>query len=386
MCYQSPEYLEYVKRSVGIEKPLVKSNNIRDIPMNQRSLIIFHSAIKSEQTKKNYDKYLGYFLKHYNLNSYKDLDTLVSWNPKELQVRIEDYVMFLRSQNKSYSSINGLICSLKLFFSMNDIILNWSKLKKLLPEKKKSTGDKAYTTEQIRQILRNTSNLKHRAMIHLMANAGVRVGSFAEMRIKHIQDFKDGCKSVITYGDNLKEYTTFITAEAVKALDEYLESRIKKGEKITPESWVFTSKKLDEPTCTPTVSTALNRLVTKTIFRKKTDGRFEIMSCHGFRKRFATVIKSNKEINLSISEKLLGHSTTIQLDNCYFKPSLEVMFDEYKKAISDLAIDESEKLRLELQKKNEELASLESKDKRIEDLENVLSKVVLNLNELKSRF
>ena len=35
---------------------------------------------------------------------------------------------------------------------------------------------------------------------------------------------------------------------------------------------------------------------------------------------------------MSISEKLLGHSTTIQLDNHYFKPALEVIFDEYQKA------------------------------------------------------
>ena len=62
------------------------------------------------------------------------------------------------------------------------------------------------------------------------------------------------------------------------------------------------------------------------------------------------------------------------------------MFDEYQKAIPDLVIDETSKLKLELEKKNQVLSSLEVKDRRIEDLENVLSKVVLNLNELKSRF
>ena len=61
------------------------------------------------------------------------------------------------------------------------------------------------------------------------------------------------------------------------------------------------------------------------------------------------------------------------------------MFDEYQKAIPNLVIDQTMKLKLELEKKNEQLSSLEVKDKRIEDLENVLSKVVLNLNELKSR-
>ena len=110
------------------------------------------------------------------------------------------------------------------------------------------------------------------------------------------------------------------------------------------------------------------------------------MASHGFRKRFATVLKSNKEINLSISEKLLGHSTTVQLDNHYFKPTLEVMFDEYQKAIPDLSIDESVKLKLQLEKKNEQLSSLEVKDKRIEVLENALMRIELNQIELKSRF
>ena len=372
-------------KSVSFRKPLVKSNSIPIKPLNQRSLIIFHSAIKSEQTKQNYDKLLGYFLKYYNLNSHKDFDTLISWDPKELQTRIEDYVMYLRSENKSYSWINGLICSLKLFFSMNDVILNWTKLKKLLPERKKPMGDKPYSTEQIRQILKNTSNLKYRAMIHLMANAGVRVGSFEELRMKDIQDYKDGCKSITSYGDDLKEYTTFITPEGSQALEEYFEFRKKNGDELTSDSWVFASTNQDKPITSDTASTEINRIVQKAIFRKKNNGRFEIASCHGFRRRFATVLKSNKEINLSISEKLMGHSTTIQLDNTYFKPSLEVMFDEYRKAIPDLAIDESTKLKLELQNKDEKLASLESKDKRIEDLENVLAKVVLNLNELKSR-
>ena len=218
-------------RSVCSRKPLVKSNSIPIKPLNQRSLIIFHSAIKSEKTKENYDKLLGYFLKYYNLNSHKDFDTLISWDPKELQTRIEDYVMYLRSEDKSYSWINGLICSLKLFFSMNDVILNWTKLKKLLPERKKSMCDKAYSTEQIRQILKNTSNLKYRAMIHLMANAGVRVGCFAELRMKDIQDYKEGCKSITSYGDDLKEYTTFITPEGSQAIEEYLESKKKDGDK-----------------------------------------------------------------------------------------------------------------------------------------------------------
>ena len=373
-----------MKRSVYSRKPLVKSSGIRVKLLNQRSLTLFHSAIKSEATKKQYDVLLEQFKKYFII---KDYDSLISIDHKELQKMVEDYILYKRSQNYSYSFTKGIVCSLSLFFSMNDVIINWIKIKKMLPEKTKPTGDKPYTTEDVRKILSHTTDLKYKAIINFMASSGVRIGSFEEMRIRDLEDYKNGCKSVKVYADSYEEYHTFIHAEAVKALDEYLESRKRKGEKITSDSWVFikNSDPSKHVVVTNTVS-SLIRLVNSALNRTRTKKRFDTMASHGFRKRFATVLKSNKEINLSISEKLMGHSTTVKLDNCYFKPTLDVMFDEYRKAIPDLSIDESVKLKLELQNKDEKLVSLESKDKRIEDLENALSKVVLNLNELKSRF
>ena len=61
----------------------------------------------------------------------------------------------------------------------------------MLPEKTKPTGDKPYTTDQIRQILTNTTNLKFKAMINFMASSGVRIGSFEEMRLRDLEDHKD---------------------------------------------------------------------------------------------------------------------------------------------------------------------------------------------------
>ena len=81
----------------------------------------------------------------------------------------------------------------------------------------------------------------------------------------------------------------------------------------------------------------------------------------------------------------MSHSVSIPLDNHYFKPTLEVMFDEYQKAIPDLVIDQTMKLKLELEKKNNQLSSLEVKDRRIEQLENVCSDLKINLNELNSK-
>jgi len=373
-----------MKRSVYSGKPLVKSSRIRVIPMNQRSVILFHSAIKSEKTKECYDYYLEQFKKYFII---RDFDSLLSIDSKKLQIMTEDFILYQRREGKSYGSIANMVSSLSLFFSMNDIIINWQKIKKMLPEKTKPSGDKPYTTDQIRLILRNTTNLKFKAMINFMASSGVRIGSFEEMRMKDLENFKDGCKSVKVYADSREEYYTFIHAEALQALEEYFELRKKKGEKITSDSWVF-CKEHDptKPILPRNAVSSLTRFVGMALSRTKTKTRFDTMASHGFRKRFNTILKSNKEINSNIGEKLMGHSTTIKLDESYFKPTLEVIFDEYQKAIPELVIDESARLRLELEKKNQKLLSLESKDKRIEQLEDVVLGLEKNINEIKSRF
>ena len=369
-------------KSVVSRKPLVKSNSIPSNPM-QRSIVLFQSAIKSEKTEKLYLRHLDKFRECFII---KDSDSLISIDSKKLQTMIEDYVLHQRKQNLAYGSINSQVCALELFFSMSDVILNWKKIKKMLPERKKALGDKPYTTEQIRIILKNTSNLKFRAIVSFMASSGVRAGSFEEMRIKDLKNYKDGCKSVKVYADSRQEYYTFIHQEAIIALEEYFEYRRKKGEKITPDSWVFiTSSNPEKPVNTHCIVSSLNQIVNKALDRKRTENRFETMTSHGFRKRFATVLKSNATINLSISEKLLGHSTTVRLDNHYFKPELEQLYDEYKKAIPDLMIDQSMKLKLELEKKDNQLSSLEVKDRRIEQLENVISRLEINMNMLNSK-
>jgi len=71
---------------------LVKSSSIRDIPM-QRSIILFYSAIKSEQTKKTYTFVLNKFREHFII---KDYNSLISIESKKIQEMVEDYVLYLR--------------------------------------------------------------------------------------------------------------------------------------------------------------------------------------------------------------------------------------------------------------------------------------------------
>ncbi len=355
-------------RSVSSEKPLVNSSKFSINSLNQqRSLLLFYSAIKSDKTKKQYDTFLDEFRKYFIIKNY---DKLSQIDPKKLQEMIEDYVMYDKSRNKSASYISGKVSALKLFFSMNDVILNWVKIRKMLPEKTKPSGDTAYSTEQIQVLLKNTAYPEYKALIHFMSASGVRVGCFEELKIKDLTDMGNSCKCVKVYADTRHEYFTFIHYEAVQALNEYLDSRKRNGENITDDSWVFCSPyDSTKPFLSMTITSTLGRYVKKFIGREKSkSGRYSIMSCHGLRKRFDTVLKSNRMVNISLAERLMGHSKTIPLDNSYFKPAIEQLFDEYQKAIPELIISEAERQKIIIENQKQKISKLEAKDLEIEKL------------------
>jgi len=357
-----------VVEQVFSKKPLLHhSKPNKTVSNQQRSLLLFYSAIKSDKTKKQYDTFLDEFRKYFIIKNY---DKLSQIDPKKLQEMIEDYVMYDKSRNKSASYISGKVSALKLFFSMNDVVLNWVKIRKMLPEKTKPSGDTAYSTEQVQVLLKNTAYPEYKALIHFMSASGVRVGCFEELKIKDLTDMANGCKCVKVYADTRHEYFTFIHYEAVQALNEYLDSRKKNGENITDDSWVFCSPyDSTKPFLSMTITSTLGRYVKKFIGREKSkSGRYSIMSCHGLRKRFDTVLKSNRTVNISLAERLMGHSKTIPLDNSYFKPVIEQLFDEYQKAIPELIISEAERQKIIIENQKQKISKLEAKDLEIEKL------------------
>ena len=370
-------------RTVSNKKLLVNSKKKKIDPLYQRSVILFHSAIKTEKTRKLYVYHIQKFKKHFII---KNEDALISIGEKKIQVMLEDYLLYLRSQNIGNSYCSTVLNALKKFFAMNDITLNWDKLKMMKPEKT-VRKDRAYTTEELRILLSHVSNKPlWKAFLHFMASSGVRSGFAEELKMKHLKDMPNGCKAVIVYADHIKEYTTFIHAEAVQALEEYFEFRRKNGEIITPDSWVFCRKDhtkfLPANTITHYLSFYLRNLPLRRTMKNK---RYDVACTHGIRKRWDTVVKSNSNVNLSIAEKLFGHSSSIPLDNRYFKPTLEVIFDEYKKVIPDLMISEEWKLKDQIKEKDLEIDELKKKDLEIDRLNKQMLSIQNTMLELEKR-
>ena len=373
--------------SVSFPKPLVKNNKVPYKSMStlnvfgNNSLILFHSAIKSDKTRICYDNYLRYFKDFFLLKNY---DNLIEYDVKTIQKMLQDYVMYQRGKGQAHGSINGNLSALKSYYEMNDVLgLNWFKLRKMLPEKRKKMGKTPYTTKQIDTLLKTSKNLTYRALINFMSASGVRVGSFEELKIRDVKlsGFEmHGCKAVLVYADTIHEYWTFIHQEAVEALDDYLEFRKNQGEEITQDSWLFCSPvNSSRPYVANAITSTLSRHVKHSLGREQAKrSRYETMACHGFRKRFVTAMKDNDLVNISLAEKLTGHSVTVPLDDSYHKPILERLFSEYQKHIPQLVINEKYALKLELK-------TLQDKDDEITILKQTMLEMKYNMLELQNK-
>jgi len=287
---------------------------------------------------------------------------------------IEDYVMHIK-KNINPNTVPSYVYPLKLFFDSNDVDLKWRKIKKLFPAPVKITGDTAYSTADIQKMLESTPILKNKALIHFLASTGCRIGALSDLQLRHIIQMPHNCKAIQVYEDSIEEYYTFLTPEASNVLDEYLEQRRKDNECLTPESPVFRTKyALGVAKSKSLTKKAMQAIIDRALrnanirhFSEKRNGRYKTQLDHGFRKRFDTILKLNKNVNDNIIEKMMGHKKG--LDGVYLKPTLQEMFEEFKAGIIDLTIDDSERLRLKNEKLEKEKSELQKLEKRIEELE-----------------
>ena len=116
----------------------------------QQAYFNFVNSINSDVTRKNYEYCLSRFLKYCNL----DLDSLLKLSQQELSNLI---IKYLVSQKISSQYKTVIMATIKHACEMNDVILNWKKLKKFIKSEKtdnETNGkDRGYTDKEIQTIL-----------------------------------------------------------------------------------------------------------------------------------------------------------------------------------------------------------------------------------------
>lgn len=345
---------------------------------DSRIMRLFLESIKSESTRKQYNYHLTRFVRYYKL---KAPESIVKIEQKKLQEMTEDYIMHLKSEQKSLSYHKITVSALEHLVTMSsDIILNWKKIRRLFPEETKAASGFAWSTEDIKGMLEATASKRNRAIILVLAASGVREGALYDLRLRHLAEMPSGCKSVVVYAGTKDEYMTFLTPEASKALDDYFNKRRSDGEYLNPESPVFRQtyqigSSKAKPLKDGSLINMMTRILQKAGLRSgaKTKGRYEQQAFHSFRRRFNTILKMNREINPHLVEKMMGHNSgpnqEFSLDRNYLKPTKDVLFEEYRKGVADLTIDDKEKILEERTKVEAEMRTLEEKNRIIEQMQ-----------------
>jgi site-specific recombinase XerD len=118
-----------------------------------------------------------------------------------------------------------------LFYAVNDYTLNRKKISRYLPEPQKLSEGRGYNSDEIRLMLEG-SDIRVRALILLCASTGIRIGSIADLRSKHLHK-----NEKYNLSRHKEECFCFTTPEA--CYSTYLQYRQRYDEKLTPESYLF---------------------------------------------------------------------------------------------------------------------------------------------------
>jgi len=337
---------------------------------------LFVSAIKTDATRLSYTASMKKFKDFCGVSKYSQFTRM---SKTKLKAFLVSYIIHLKSKNLTSKSISLYLSAIELFLEMNEVNYPRLVIRRLLPtDDKKQGGERPYTTLEIKRMLEVSPKLKTKALIHFFTSTGIRPNALHDppLKINDLIELPDGCKAVMIYKESKEEYWSFLTPEAVRAIDDYFRARKLNGEHFDNDSPLFENKgKVIGFRATRHILT--RAIKNAGIERTKKGARYDKALTYGFRKRFNTILKISEGLNPNIAEKLMAHKRG--LDGVYLKPTMEECHKEFKKAITEIVIDPTERQRLELEKKQVEINELQQskldikeRDQRLERVESIL--------------
>ena len=393
-----------------------------------RSYQLFKCALHSDKTLQLYKHHLWHFCNIIEMTTDEIISKYTADNVNGailLQRILEDYVLIIQAKISkgeiTTATAHSTIPPVKLFCEMNDIILNWKKINKLLPHGNDNAADEAYTKEQIKKMLEH-SDLRTKIPILFMASSGMRLGGFAGLRdgdIRPIFDEMTGKKlvaaHVVVYRGTDDEYDTFISPEAFSAYQEYRNLRIKFGEVITKKSPILLRRfdispdgktailDTTKPIALSTVAGIIRTVAFKAGIREvseKYKERYNIKIAHGFRKFFNTTLSNirTKDGRLAIDfirkEMMMGHALMnihAMEENYNRADRPKMLLEDYLKAVSDLTISDEERMKVEVKKLQTDISNMKSveielseKDKEIQSMKRKYEEMSVTLQSILS--
>lgn len=236
--------------------------------LHGESFELFSAAIRSPSTRDPYERKLLGFLKRVNLTPDK-----FAQFAKESPSAAEKKILSLLSQDRlkiergeiTAGTVNNWLKAVRLFLEMNDVILNWKKIKRMLPTIRRYALDRVPTLEELREIL-DAADVRGKALTLVLVSSGLREGAVPSLRVSSYSKIRAPLSNfdssmnrgnngpvnlgdqqllagkLVTYHGEPESYSAFISPEACIALDNYLDFRREHGEQITESSPLFRDK------------------------------------------------------------------------------------------------------------------------------------------------
>ncbi len=349
-------------------------------------------SLRSKSTKTAYTIHLSLFCRFCNTNP----NELVRLKPAELKDMVIKYVLELKKKSKntagkpkrgetSVNSIKNYTAGIKSFLDEHEISLPWKKIARLYPEE--VTNDyRSYTRQEISKLL-SMADLRDRCIILLMASSGIRVGAIPSLTIKSLKNLEEGLGLLTVYGESKKSrYVTLVTPECMASIEEYLELRRKRGEKLTEKSYLIRdkyaiySKRINSPISVkePAINVQIRHLI-----REAGLPFNELQPDHAARKFFNTALVNSK-VDPKFKELIMGHD--MKLDKFYYDENSvesrkEIML-EYMKAVDALTINNEFRLRKQITEAEDKLKNVP----KLEQLQEQLAHKIIEQDSLKIQY
>ncbi len=318
----------------------------------------------SDATRRIYTGYLGKFCECVGKTPSELIDEAIEetragklLSERNTSGYIAKFKRTLKDKCLAPNSQSVAFACIKSFYKAFDIQLsvNVGRSRKSLPLRE---NQNFLEKEDVTKLITNAKSLRDKAIILVMVTSGMARRELIDLRIKDIKFEADGIGIVdIRRQKSQTDYTTFLSPEAVTAINNYLEER-NRSEKLKV-SGGNSSLFVDY-----TAGKKLKPLAFHSIFQTLakqlgyTNGNYQIKSrSHALRKFFASTLE-NAGMPKTKIDFMLGHTPSGN-DQAYFRTDVNKLKELYIKFLPYITFE-----------KTIEIRSLDTKDaKRLEGLE-----------------
>lgn len=231
---------------------------------------------------------------------------------------IKNYLLYLKSQSYSNTSLNQVISALKFYYGQ---ILKRKLFFSILRPKKEKFLPTVLTKTEIIKIINCTHNLKHKLLLSLLYGSGLRVSEVIKLQISHLDLATHSL--LVKDGKGNKDRHTILSGISIKLLNLYLPKLPTEGPDLSVLS--FSRPRAQDRGARPkghsrgkqkylfsgmSGESHLSQRSAQKIFEHALEESNikKNASCHSLRHSFATHLLESG-LDIRYIQKLLGHSS-----------------------------------------------------------------------------